>query len=115
MKILIHWVLSALAVWLVSQIVPGFRVDGAGSALIAAVVIGLVNATVGLLFKIVTFPLTIMTLGLVWLIINGLMLMLAAQIVPGFAVDGFLTAFIGAIVLSLINWVLHAVFADKDD
>ena len=114
MKILIHWILSAVAVWLVSEIVPGFMVDSATSALIAAVVIGLVNATLGLLFKIVTFPLTILTLGLFWLIINAVMLLVAAQLVPGFAISGFLAAFIGAIVLSVINWVLHSLFLSKD-
>jgi putative membrane protein len=86
-----------------------------GSALIAAVVIGLVNATLGLVFKIVTFPLTVMTLGLFWLIINGVMLLVAAQLVPGFAISGFLSAFIGAIVLSLVNMVLRTLFLSKED
>lgn len=115
MKILIHWFLSAVAVWLVSQIVPGFMVASLGSALIAAVVIGLVNATLGLLFKIVTFPLTVMTLGLFWLIINGVMLLVAAQLVPGFAISGFMAAFFGAIVLSLVNMVLRALFLSKEE
>lgn len=115
MKILAHWLLSAIAVWIVSEIVPGFMVSSLGAALIAAVVIGLVNATLGFLFKIVTFPLTVMTLGLFWLIINGVMLLVAAQIVPGFAISGFLAAFIGAIVLSLVNMVLRALFLSKED
>lgn len=114
MKILVHWFLSAVAVWLVSEIVPGFNVASLGSALIAALVIGLVNATLGLILKVVTFPLTVLTLGLVWLIINALMLLVAAQLVPGFAVSGFVAAFFGAIVLSLVNMVLKAVFLDKD-
>lgn len=114
MKILIHWLLSAISVWLVSQIVPGFMVASLGAALIAAVVIGLVNATLGLVLKLVTFPFTIMTLGLVWLIINGLMLLVAAQIVPGFAISGFLAAFFGAIVLTIVNAVLKTLFLDKD-
>jgi len=115
MKILIHWFLSAVAVWLVSEIVPGFNVSSLGSALIAALVIGLVNATLGIFFKIVTFPLTVMTLGLFWLIINGIMLLVAAKFVPGFAIDGFITAFIGAIVLSILNMVLRALFLSKQD
>ena len=114
MKILIHWLLSAIAVWLVSQIIPGFMVDSLGAALIAAVVIGLVNATLGLVLKLVTLPFTIVTLGLVWLVINGLMILVAAQLVPGFAVTGFLSAFFGAIVLSLVNAVLHALFMKED-
>lgn len=115
MKILIHWFLSAIAVWLVSQIVPGFMVASLGAALIAAVVIGLVNATLGLVFKIVTFPLTVVTLGLFWLIINAVMLLVAAQLVSGFAISGFISAFIGAIVLSLVNMVLRALFAPEED
>lgn len=114
MKILVHWFLSAVAVWLVSEIVPGFMVASLGAALIAAVVIGLVNATLGLLLKIVTFPMTVATLGLFWLIINGLMLMLAAQLVPGFAISGFLAAFFGAIVLSIINMILKTLFPDQE-
>ncbi len=114
MKILVHWFLCAIAVWLVSQIVPGFHVASLGSALVAAVVIGLVNATIGLVLKIVTLPLTVLTLGLFWLIINGLMLLLASQFVPGFIVMGFVPAFIGAIVLSLVNGILKYLFlSDK--
>lgn len=114
MKILVHWFLSAVAVWIVSEIVPGFQVASLGSALIAAVVIGLVNATLGLFLKIVTFPFTVMTLGLVWLIINGLMLLVAAQFVPGFAIAGFIPAFFGAIVLSIVNMILRTLFPDQD-
>ena len=114
MKILVHWFLSTVAVWLVSEIVPGFMVASLGSALIAAVVIGLVNATLGLVLKIVTFPFTVATLGLVWLIINGLMLLVAAQIVPGFAISGFMAAFFGAIVLSIVNMILRVLFPGND-
>lgn len=114
MKILVHWFLSAVAVWIVPQIVPGFQVASLGSALIAAVVIGLVNATLGMVLKIITFPFTVATLGLVWLIINGLMLLVAAQIVPGFAIAGFIPAFFGAIVLSVVNMILRTLFPDKD-
>lgn len=103
---LIHWVLTALAIWIVSRLVPGFGVSGPIAALIAAVVIGFVNATLGLFLKIITFPLTILTLGIFWLIINALMIMLAAAIVPGFHVNSLWTAFWGGIVLSLVNMAL---------
>lgn len=103
MRLLINWLLSALAVWVVAQLIPGFHVRGAGAALVAALVIGLVNATLGLLLKIVTFPLTILTLGLFWFVINALMLELAAAVVRGFRIDTFAAAFWGAIVLSLVN------------
>ncbi len=107
MRLLLNWVLSALAVWIVAHVVPGISVSGPMAALIAALAIGLINATVGLLIKIVTFPLTILTLGLFWFVINALMLELAAALVPGFAVRGFFAAFVGAIVLSLVSSLLH--------
>lgn len=106
MRMLLHWVISALAVWITSHIVPGFYVDGAAAALIAAVVIGLVNATIGLVLKIITFPLTILTLGVFWIIINALMLELASALVPGFHIRSFGAAFWGAIVLALVNVLL---------
>ena len=114
MRMLIHWVLTALAIWVVSRFVPGFSVSGPVAALIAAVVIGFVNATLGVFLKIVTFPLTILTLGLFWLVINALMIELASAIVPGFHVSGFAAAFWGAIVLSLVNMALKwLVMPDK--
>lgn len=106
MRLLLHWLLSALAVWIVSRVVPGFIVNGVIAALIAAVVIGFVNATLGALFKVLTFPLTVLTLGIFWLIINAAMLKLASVFVPGFHILGFAAAFWGAIVLSLVNMIL---------
>jgi putative membrane protein len=107
MRLLLHWLLSALAVWIVSRVVPGFIVTGVMAALIAAVVIGFVNATLGFLFKVITFPLAVLTLGIFWLIINAAMLKLASMFVPGFHIVGFAAAFWGAIVLSLVNMVLR--------
>jgi len=107
MRLLIKWILSALAVWIVAQIVPGIHVSGPMAALVAALVIGLVNATVGLVVKVITFPLTILTLGIFWLVINAVMLELAAYFVRGFEVRGFVPAFIGAILLSIVSSLLH--------
>jgi putative membrane protein len=114
---LLNWLLSALAVWVVSRVVPGFHVAGVAAALIAALVIGLVNATLGLLLKIITLPLTILTLGIFWFVINGLMLEMASAVVPGFRVDSFASAFWGAIVLSLVNMLFRwlAGTGRKDD
>ena len=115
MKLLLNWVLSALAVWIVAQIVPGVHLSGAASALIAALAIGFINATIGFVLKIVTFPLTLLTLGLFWFVINALMLELASALVPGFQVRGFLAAFVGAIVLSLVNLLLKAIVLPSKD
>jgi putative membrane protein len=110
MRLLLNWLLSALALFLVSWLVPGFHVQDFKSALIAALVIGLINATLGLLLKLITLPLTIVTLGVFWWVVNALMLMLASSLLsPGFRVDGFLWAFLGAIVLSLVNVILRSL------
>jgi putative membrane protein len=107
MRLLLNWILSGLAVWIVAHVVPGIHVKGFLAALIAALVIGFINATIGALLKILTFPLTLLTLGLFWFVINALMLKLAsALLAPGFQVDGFFAAFAGAIVLSLVNMTL---------
>jgi putative membrane protein len=103
---LLHWIVTALAVWITSQVVPGFYVDGAAAALIAAVVIGLVNATLGLFLKVITFPLTILTLGLFWFVINAMMIELASALVPGFHIKSFGVAFVGGIVLTVVNMLL---------
>jgi putative membrane protein len=107
MRVLLNWILSALAVWIMSRLVPGIYVSGPVAALIAALVIGFINATIGALLKIITFPLTLLTLGLFWFVINALMLKLASALLsPGFQVRTFTAAFIGAIVLSLVNMLL---------
>ncbi len=113
MRLLLHWILSALALLLVSRIVPGFHVQGLVPALIAALVIGLLNATVGFVLKILTFPLSILTLGLFLLVINGIMIVVAADIVPGFLVKGFAPAFWGAVVLALLGMLIRAVVKES--
>jgi len=109
-RLLLHWILTAVAVWIVAHVVPGIRVSGPTAALIAALVIGLINATLGLLLKILTFPLTILTLGLFWFVINAVMLELAAAFVKGFYVRDFVAAFIGAILLSIVSSLLQWIF-----
>lgn len=107
MRLLLHWILSAICLLLVAHFVPGFFIRGFGTALLAAIVIGFVNGTVGLLLKIVTFPLTILTFGIFWLLINALMLKLAAAFVPGFTVIGLWPAFVGGLILSLLNIIVR--------
>jgi putative membrane protein len=109
--LLLHWLISTASLLIVAYIFPGIQVSGVGTALIAAIAIGLINATLGLVLKIITFPLTILTLGLFWLVINALMLQLASSLVPGFYVSGFWAAFFGAIVLSIVSMSLHSLIA----
>ena len=108
-RLLIHLLLSGLCLLLVARFVPGFYVKGFGTALIAALLIGLINGTLGFLLKIVTFPLTILTFGLFWFVINALMLELASAFVPGFEVRGFWPAFFGSLILSLLNLMVRAM------
>ena len=107
--LLIHWFLSAGSLLIVAFLFPGIQVAGLGTAIVAPIAIGLINATLGLLLKIITLPLTLLNLGIFWFIINAFMLQLAAAIVPGFYVAGFFSAFFGAIVLSIINVILRAL------
>ena len=110
MHLLINWLLSALALWIVAQIIPGIAVRSYGTALIATVVIAIVNTLVGWPLRILTIPLTLLTLGLFWLILNAFLLKLASVFVPGFTVRGFLPAFFGSIVFTVLNYLLHHLF-----
>jgi putative membrane protein len=106
-RLILNWVLAAVALLVVAHLVPGFYVAGFGAAMIAALVIGLINATLGLFLKVATAPLSILTLGGFLLVINGLMLMFASKLLRGFEVRGFMAALIGAIALSLVGMVLR--------
>ena len=109
--ILLVWFLGALALWIVAQIIPGIYVKGFGDALIATIVIAVVNAIVGPILRFLTFPLTLLTLGLFLLVVNALLLKLASLFTPGFKVHGFFSAVIGSLVLTVLTWVLrHVVF-----
>jgi putative membrane protein len=115
MRLIVNWILSAIALLLVAYIVPGFYVSSFVSALIAAAVIGIINATLGLVLKVLTFPLTIVSLGIFWIVINALMLELASAFVRGFHITSFLSAFVGAILLSLINMGLRWLVPTEEE
>jgi putative membrane protein len=104
---LVHWLISGVALLIVAQILPGIQVDSFGSALIAALVIGLVSATAGLVLKIVLLPFILITLGLVYFLINGAMLKLASALVSGFRVDGCMTAVAGSVLLTIVDYLLN--------
>jgi putative membrane protein len=105
--LLLDWILSALLLLLIAQFLPGFRISGLGSALIAVVLIGVINATFGLLLRIAAFPLTLLTFGLFLLVINAVVLKVAAAVMPGFSIKGFFPAFVAAILLSLLHILLR--------
>jgi len=118
MRILLGWAISAVALYAVTQIVPGVKVSGWQAAFIAALVIGLVNATLGNLLKLLTLPIGCITLGISGLIINALMFMLAAYLIDGFTVSGFFAAFFGSILMTGVNWALEmllGMISSKDE
>ncbi len=107
LHLLVNWLLSAVSLVIVAALVPGIEIEGFGTAMVAAIVIGLVNVTLGLLLKIATFPLTLLTFGAFLIVINALMLKVAAAVMPGFKVRGCLAAVLGAILLGLVNTLLR--------
>lgn len=111
LHVLVSWFVSALALWIVARIIPGIVVRDFGSALVATVVIALVNSTIGVVLKFLMFPLTLITLGLFLLVLNALLLKLASLFAPGFSVHGFLSALAGSLVLTLLTALLrHFIF-----
>jgi len=108
MKLILRWLLLAAALLLVANVYPGVSVTSFGSALVAALVLGLLNTLVRPLLVLLTLPLTLITFGLFLLVINALMLMLVAKLVDGFKVDGFWTALWASMFIALLSLVLGA-------
>ena len=111
MRWLLHWIVNALVLLVVSRLVSGFNISSFASALFAVVIIGVVNATLGLVLKVMTFPLSILTLGLFIFVIDALMLWFSSKLVPGFSITGFRPAFIAALILALIQMLLGLLSA----
>lgn len=109
MEILLKWVLYAVALLLIAWIVPGITLAGFNTALLAAVVIGLINVVIKPILILLTLPINILTLGLFTLVINALMFLLASKLVPGFQIIGFWSAFIGAFILSILSVVISGI------
>jgi len=120
MRILIHWLITSVALVVAAWLVPGIRVEREAWTIFAAmaVILGLVNAIVRPLLKVMSCPLIILTLGLFVLVINGLTLWIASAIAVrwfhvGFYVDGFAPAFIGALIVSIVSVILTAILAPR--
>ncbi len=109
MRILVAWLINALALFLLPYVFPWVTVDSMGAALIAALVLGLVNALIRPVLVLLTLPVTILTLGLFILVINGLLFWWVGSFLEGFRVAGFWSGVFGAIVYSLITWAIAAI------
>lgn len=106
---LAHWIVLAVALWVTTQLVPGVTVSGWGALAVGAAVLGVVNTVVRPVLTFLTFPITILTLGLFYFVVNGAAFGLAAALVPGFDVGSFLSAILGALVTGLAAWMVGAV------
>jgi putative membrane protein len=104
--ILLRWIITTLAIMVVPHIIPGVRVEGIGTALAAAAILGILNALVRPILIILTLPLTVVTLGVFILVINALLFELAGVLVSGFHIASFWSALFGSLVVSLVSWVI---------
>src|SRR5262245_2853819 len=113
-RFLTHWLSTALALFVCSRILPGVHVDSMSTLAVAALVLGFINAVVRPMLLFLTLPITILSLGLFYFVINGFAFALAAYIVPGFGVDSIGWAILGSLVVSLTSWFVGA-FGPKRD
>ena len=114
-KALLHFVVIVVTFLLLSRTLPGFYVPNWGVAVIAALVLGVANATVGLLLTIITIPLILLTFGIFYFVVNAIVLLLVAFLVPQFSINGFLPAFVAALVLAGVNMLWKAVSSKDAD
>ncbi len=114
LKFLTHIAVIAIALFVATAILPGIHIDTIPALLVAALALGFINAIVRPVLLILTLPITLVTLGLFYLVVNGAAFALAAYIVPGFGVDSFWSAMVGAIVVGIISWFV-GIFIRSDD
>ncbi|MBE3574290.1 MAG: phage holin family protein [Firmicutes bacterium] len=112
--LIFRWVTNALGLLLVAQIVHGIRIEGFGAALVAAAILGIVNALIRPVLRLLTLPLNVLTLGLFTFVLNALILLMVDAVTPGFEVLGFWAAFWGSILLSIISAVLTSLVRDQE-
>jgi putative membrane protein len=113
MKLLAIWILNAIALLAVAYLLPSIEVDGFISALVAAAVIGLVNMLIKPVLILLTLPVTILTLGLFIFVINGLLFYLVGEVLQGFQVQSLMAGILGAVLYSVISWLLTSLISDK--
>lgn len=113
MAFIIHWLVVAIGLWVATQIVPGVTVTSWSTLALAALVLGFVNAIVKPVLVILTLPITVLTLGLFYLVVNAVAFGVAAAIVPGFSIASFTSAILGALVTSVVSWFV-GIFVKRD-
>jgi putative membrane protein len=115
MRFLLRTILNGIAIVVAAWFIPGVHLSGIVPALIAGVLLGFVNALIRPILLLLTLPFTLLTLGLFIFVVNAICFALTAGLVPGFDISGFFSAFFGAIVVSLVSWVLNAILADETE
>jgi putative membrane protein len=113
MRLLLLWILNAVALLAVTWLLPTIQVSGFGTALVAALVLGFINTLVRPVLTILTLPITVLTLGIFYLVLNGFLFWLASALLPGFQVQGFVSAMVGAILYGVIAWALSALIPNS--
>ncbi len=113
MYLIARWLVSAMALMMVAYIVPGIAVSGFYAALVAALILGLINALIRPVLLLLTLPINIVTIGLFTLVINALLFWFASSVVKGFYVSGFSAAFWGAAVMWLVGWFTNSILEQK--
>ncbi|CAG2140083.1 hypothetical protein LMG19282_01771 [Cupriavidus campinensis] len=115
MRLLAVWIINAASLFLVGSVISGISLGGFGSAMIAALVLGLVNTLIRPILVILTLPVTLLTLGLFIFVINALLFLFVGNLLSGFVVQGFGAALLGSILYSVISWVLSSLLlGDRD-
>src|SRR3989338_10675124 len=110
MKILLHWILLTVGVWVTAYIVPGIAVSGIVATIIAGACLGIINMIIKPILKLITLPINIITLGLFSIILNALLFWLLSVIFPGVTITTFTAALLGSIIVAIINWIGNKIF-----
>ncbi len=113
--LLTRWLVITAGILIASTILKGIHVDSLKTAIIAAAILGMINVVLRPVLLILTLPLTILTLGVFAFVLNALMLLLVAYFVPGFDVDGFFWAFLGALIISIVSWIANRFISIPDN
>src|SRR5436309_8726893 len=115
MRFLVRLLLNGVAIILAAYVLPGLHIDGPFAALAAGIILGFVNAIVRPILFVLTLPLTLVTLGLFIFVLNAICFALTAWLVPGFSVDGFWSALLGALLVSVVSWILNGLVVGKKE
>ena len=111
--IVVRWLFLTVAIFMAAYLIDGIRVSGFFTAVLAAAALGILNAFFRPILLLLTLPLTILTLGLFTFVINALLLMMASGVIRGFDVDGFGSALLGSLFISVVSWLLNAFVSER--